>query len=148
MADIKFDSLSDDNKVIFLLTLSEKALDVFSRKEDSDVASDALDKCWNWLRDKDPVGDALYDLLDNEDSRITIIQEMSDNEADVDAWNCIIDAVAFTSRKALEKEGVRYYPEPIALVDDTIADHFIECFEKIVDQAELHINKSFAKLNE
>nr|WP_248138372.1 Imm6 family immunity protein [Bacillus infantis] len=68
--------------------------------------------------------------LDNEENGLTIIQEMSDNETDVAAWNCIIDAVAYTSRKAFEREGVKYYPEPIALVDDTLVDHFITmCIE-------------------
>ncbi|MEH7229141.1 Imm6 family immunity protein [Bacillus safensis] len=45
----------------------------------------------------------LYELLDNEENGITIIQEMSDIETDILAWNCIIDAVAYTSRKAFER---------------------------------------------
>lgn len=50
------------------------------------------------LNSEENIGDVLYELLDNEENGITIIQEMSDNETDVEAWNCIIDAVAYTSR--------------------------------------------------
>ncbi|WP_244811751.1 Imm6 family immunity protein [Caldibacillus sp. NES_3] len=50
------------------------------------------------LNSEENIGDILYELLDNEENGITIIQEMSDNETDVEAWNCIIDAVAYTSR--------------------------------------------------
>ncbi|NJJ42435.1 Imm6 family immunity protein [Paenibacillus apii] len=132
MTYTNFDSFTDDGKVIFFLGLSEKVLSVFSRKEDQKVAQDVIGKCWDWLREKDNIGDILYDLLDDEENGITIIQEMSDNEVDKIAWNCIIDAVAYTSRKAYEREGVKYYPEPIALVDDTLVDHFIDCFEKCV----------------
>lgn len=46
------------------------------------------------LNSEENIGDILYELLDG----ITIIQEMSDNETDVEAWNSIIDAVAYTSR--------------------------------------------------
>ncbi|GGF84081.1 Imm6 family immunity protein [Paenibacillus aceti] len=79
--------------------------------------------------------------MDNEENSITIIQDMSDNETDVAAWNCIIDAVAYTSRKAFEKEGVKYYPEPIALVDDTLVDHFMDCFERCVEESDSYIQR-------
>lgn len=79
--------------------------------------------------------------MDNEENGITIIQEMSVNEVDVIAWNCIIDAVAYTSRKAFEKEGVKYYPEPIALVDDTLVNHCIECFEKCIENSDGYIQR-------
>ncbi|CAG9612019.1 hypothetical protein BACCIP111899_01191 [Bacillus rhizoplanae] len=139
MANTNFDFYTDDSKVIFFLGLSEVVLSVFSRKEDQKVALDVIGKCWVWLRDKDNIGDILYDLLDNEENGITIIQEMSDNEVDMIAWNCIIDAVAYTSRKAFEREGVNYYPEPIALVDDTLVDHFIDCFEKCIEDSDSYI---------
>lgn len=79
--------------------------------------------------------------MDNEENGITIFQEMSVNEVDVIAWYCIIDAVAYTSRKAFEKEGVKYYPEPIALVDDTLVDHFIDCFEKCIENSSSYIQR-------
>jgi hypothetical protein len=141
MTIINFGSLTDEGKVIFFLGLSEKVLSVFSKEEDQNTAQEVIYKCWEWLRDKENIGDILYELLDNEENGITIIQEMSDNKIDVIAWNCIIDAVAYTSRKAFEREGVKYYPEPISLVDDTLVEHFIDCFEKCVINPEIYIQR-------
>ncbi|MBU8684316.1 Imm6 family immunity protein [Bacillus haynesii] len=141
MTDTNFDRLIEDCKVIFFLGLAEKVSSVFSQKEDQIFAQEALDKCWEWIKDKNHIGDILYDLLDNEENGITIIQEMSDNEIDVAAWNSMIDAVAYTSRKAFEREGVKYYPEPIALVDDTLVEHFIDCFEKCIEDSDSYIQR-------
>lgn len=92
-------------------------------------------------------GENLYKLLDNEENGITIMQEMSDNETGIITWNCVIDAVAYTSKKAFESEGVKYYPEPIALADDTLVDHFISCFKKCADQSDQYILRIYALLD-
>ncbi|GIP65686.1 hypothetical protein J32TS6_42410 [Virgibacillus pantothenticus] len=141
MANTNFSSLTEDGKVIFFLGLSEKVLAVFSQKEDQILAQEVIYKCWEWLKGKENIGDILYELLVNEENGITIIQEMSDNETDVLAWNCVIDAVAYTSRKAFEREGVKYYPEPIALVDDTLVDHFMDCFSKCIEDSDSYIQR-------
>ncbi|API92407.1 MULTISPECIES: Imm6 family immunity protein [unclassified Virgibacillus] len=141
MANTNFSSLTEDGKVIFFLGLSEKVLAVFSQKEDQILAQEVIYKCWEWLKSKENIGDILYELLVNEENGITIIQEMSDNETDVLAWNCVIDAVAYTSRKAFEREGVKYYPEPIALVDDTLVDHFMDCFSKCIEDSDSYIQR-------
>ena len=44
----------------------------------------------------------------------------------ISAWDCIIDAVAYVSRAAYEKEGVKYLPEPIEIVDDNIFTHMVQ----------------------
>ncbi|MCR9039739.1 Imm6 family immunity protein [Bacillus sp. L381] len=141
MDNTNFSNLTEDGKVIFFLGFSEKVLTVFSQKEDQVLAKKVIYKCWDWLKDKENIGDILYESLDNEENGITLIQEMSVNETDVTAWNCIIDAVAYTSRKAFEREDVKYYPEPIALVDDTLLDHFMDCFTKCIDNADSYIRK-------
>ena len=141
MANTNFSNLTEDGKVIFFLGISEKVLTVFSHKDDQILAQEVIYKCWEWLKDKENIGDILYELLDNEESGITIIQEISDNETDVIAWNCIIDAVAYTSRKAFERECVKYYPEPIALVDDTLVEHFMDCFEKCIEDSDRYIQR-------
>ncbi|MFP7691690.1 Imm6 family immunity protein [Bacillus subtilis] len=148
MENANFGILTEDGKVIFFLGLSEKVLTVFSQKEDQVLAQEVIYKCWDWLKDKENIGDILYELLDNEENGITLLQEMSVNETDITAWNCIIDAVAYTSRKAYEREGVKYYPEPIALVDDTLVDHFIDCFTECVDNADSYIRKMNILLDE
>ncbi|MEH7134119.1 Imm6 family immunity protein, partial [Priestia megaterium] len=63
-------------------------------------------------------------------------------------WDCIIDAVAYTSRKAFEREGVEYYPEPIALVDDTLVEHFIDGFERCIENADSYIERLTSLLND
>lgn len=141
MTNTNFSSLTEDGKVIFFLGLSEKVLSVFSQKEEQILAREVIYKCWEWLKGKENIGDILYELLDNEENGITIVQEMSDNEIDVTAWNCIIDAVAYTSRKAFEREGVKYYPEPIALVDDLLVNHFIDCFAKVIENPDSYIQR-------
>lgn len=141
MTNTNFNSLTEDGKVIFFLGLSEKVLSVFSQKEEQILAQKVLSECWEWLNSKENIGENLYELLDNEENGITIIQEMSDNETDVIAWNCVIDAVAYTSRKAFEREGVKYYPEPIALVDDTLVDHFLDCFIKSIENSDVYIER-------
>lgn len=146
MKKVNYINFTDEGKLIFLLGLSEKVLSVFSRKEDRILAKKVICKCWEWLKSKENIGDVLYELLDNEENGITLIQEMSDNKIEIEAWNCIIDAVAYTSRKAFEKEGVKYYPEPIALVDDTLLDHFMECFEFCVENPDFYVREIISLL--
>ncbi|SFB99451.1 Immunity protein Imm6 [Bacillus sp. OV322] len=148
MANTNFSSLTQDGKVIFFLGLSEWILPVFSKEEDQIIAREVISKCWEWLKGKENIGDILYELLDDEENGITIIQEMSDNETDITGWNCIIDAVAYTSRKAFDREGVIYYPEPIALVDDTVVDHFMDCFEKCIENSDIYIQRINTLLND
>ena len=52
---------------------------------------------WAVAKSKENIGDILYELLDNAKNGKgnNIIQEMSDNESDVNAWNWHIDAVAY-----------------------------------------------------
>lgn len=61
-------------------------------------------------------------------------------------WNCIIDAVAFTSKKAYESENAEYYPEPIELVSDNLIYHFIECYNQCFPN-DMYINKLTEYLN-
>ncbi|WP_297424001.1 Imm6 family immunity protein [Clostridium sp.] len=145
--NIDFEKLIDDCKVTFFLGLSQKVVLLFSREEDKVAAQNAVDFCWKWLQSKECDGEYLYNLLDDEEYGITLIQEMSENEKEKDAWNCIIDAVAFTSRKAYETEGARYFPEPIELVDDTLVEHFINCFNNCVSNSDDYIQKVYSFLS-
>jgi hypothetical protein len=124
----EFESLSDENKLIYYLGLSQKIISTFSQIADRRIAQEAINRCWDWLLNPSNIGEELYFLLDDEDTGITVIEEMTANEYDKSAWNCIIDAIAFTSRKAYEREGANYFPEPIALVDDDLVTHFNICY--------------------
>lgn len=61
--------------------------------------------------------------MDNEENGFTLFQEMEEDEKKISAWDCIIDAIAYASRVAYEKEGVKYLPEPIEIVNDNIFTH-------------------------
>ncbi|GLI82625.1 hypothetical protein ANABIO32_03120 [Rossellomorea marisflavi] len=141
MCITKNSDVKEDEKLIFFLGLSEIVLPEFSQKEDQILAQEVLFKCWEWLKEKENIGDILYELLDDEENGITIIQEMSANQKDDLAWNCVIDTVAYTSKKAYEREGVNYYPEPIALVDDTLVEHFMDCFAKCIKDSDRYIQR-------
>ncbi|WP_242218397.1 Imm6 family immunity protein [Bacillus cereus group sp. BfR-BA-01380] len=140
--DLKqFNALNENKKVIFLLGLSEKVIPIFSQNEDKVISRNSINICWEWLVNKHSIGEELYDILDDEEKGITIIQEMSGNDRDMEAWNCIIDAVAYTCRKAFENENVKYFPEPIELVDDNLVIHFLNCFKKCVLEAANEIER-------
>ncbi len=146
MQEHTFSHLTDEGKVLFFILLSKEILSDFSQVEDRQLAQNALSKSLEWVKNKEEIGYELYDLLDDEENGITIIQEMSENEKDIAAWNCIIDTVAYTSRKAMEKEGVEYFPEPIALVDDTLVEHFISSIAQVRSDSTLLIKKTYELL--
>lgn len=146
MQEHTFSHLTDEGKVLFFILLSKEILSDFSQVEDRQLAQNALSKSLEWVKNKEEIGYELYDLLDDEENGITIIQEMSENEKDIAAWNCIIDTVAYTSRKAMEKEGVEYFPEPIALVDDTLVEHFISSIAQVRGDSTLLIKKTYEQL--
>lgn len=146
MQEHTFSHLTDEGKVLFFILLSKEILSDFSQVEDRQLAQNALSKSLEWVKNKEEIGYELYDLLDDEENGITIIQEMSENEKDIAAWNCIIDTVAYTSRKAMEKEGVEYFPEPIALVDDTLVEHFISSIAQVRGDSTLLIKKTYELL--
>ncbi|UPO90998.1 Imm6 family immunity protein [Niallia sp. Man26] len=146
MEEHTFSHLTDEGKVLFFILLSKEILSDFTQVEDRQLAQNALSKSLEWVKNKEEIGYELYDLLDDEENGITIIQEMSENEKDIAAWNCIIDTVAYTSRKAMEMEGVEYFPEPIALVDDTLVEHFISSIEQVKGDSTLLIKNTYEQL--
>lgn len=123
-----FKNFSNDKKTAFLLELSMKTVSLLNNAGQKIIAEKAIEYCRKWLYRKHPDGDFLYGLLVNEQDGITIFAENTEDVSEQAVWNCIIDAVAFTSRKAYESENVKYYPEPIELVSDELIYHFMECY--------------------
>lgn len=124
-----FKNLSDDKKIVFFLEMSMKTVSLLNSPEHKSTAEKTIEYCWKWLYNKNPDGDFLYELLVNENNGITILAENTENVLEQSVWNCIIDAVAFTSRKAYEYENTEYYPEPVELVSDELIFHFMECYK-------------------
>ena len=118
--------LTQDSKCIFAIKLAERASSYLQKIDASNLINEAIQVAWDWIHKRGDVGEILYDFLDNEENGFTLIQEMEQNEKNINAWNCIIDALAYISKVAYENEGVRYLPEPIESVDDNIFSHMIQ----------------------
>ncbi|MCM1507370.1 MAG: Imm6 family immunity protein [Ruminococcus flavefaciens] len=123
-----FIDFTDDKKTAFFLTLTMKTVSLINNNVQRNIAEKAIEYCWKWLDGKSHNGDFLYELLVDEENGITIFAENTENISELSAWNCIIDAIAFTSRKAYEYKNTKYYPEPIELVSDQLIHHFMECY--------------------
>ena len=70
---------------------------------------------------------------------------MEKDEKKISAWDCIIDAVAYVSRVAYEKEGVKYLPEPIEIVNDNIFTHMMNSLILCDDMKYEDIEKVYQK---
>lgn len=117
--------LEQKNKSIFAIKLAEKAYSYLQESNAKDLVNEAIKVSWKWVHTEENLGEVLYDFLDNEENGFTLFQEMEEDEKNISAWDCIIDAVAYVSRAAYEKEGVNYLPEPIESVDDNIFTHMM-----------------------
>lgn len=117
--------LEQKNKCIFAIKLAEKASSYLQECNGIGLINEAIETSWKWVHTEENLGEVLYDFLDNEENGFTLFQEMEEDEKNISAWDCIIDAVGYVSRAAYEKEGVKYLPEPIEIVDDNIFNHMI-----------------------
>lgn len=117
--------LNQKNKCIFAIKLAEKASLYLQESAVKHLINEAIEVGWKWVHTEENVGEVLYNFLDNEENGFTLCQEMEENEKNRNAWDCIIDAIAYVSRAAYEKEGAKYLPEPIEIVDDSIFAHMI-----------------------
>lgn len=142
-----FSELCRENKVLFFLSIANKALQYIKRDEQAKIVKAALECCWDQMINNNYNGEIIYDFLDNEENGITILAEMSEDEKESAAWNCIIDALAFTSRYAYDARNAKYYPEPISLVDDKLVEHLINCYIKCTSER-IYINDLLILLSE
>ena len=117
--------LEQKNKCIFAIKLAEKASSYLQESNIKNLINEAIDICWKSVHTEENLGEVLYNFLDNEENGFTLFQEMEENKKNISAWDCIIDAVAYISRVAYEKEGIKYLPEPIEIVDDNIFKHMM-----------------------
>jgi hypothetical protein len=132
--------LSQTEKCNLAIELGERAAKYIDDDAIKRLIADAFNiaKEWNRLED---AGEVLYDFLDNEEHGFTIYQENEEDEIKINAWNCIIDAIAFVSKMAYLESGVKYLPEPIEIVDDDIFDHMINALSLCGDEEREFINK-------
>jgi hypothetical protein len=125
-------NLSSDGQVAFLLALSNKIVDIISTSVGYEQAKEALEVCWSWVEKKNVTGDNIYEYLDNEDETGLVIQmQFEEDGRRVNVWNCIVDAIAFTSWKAYQHDGEKHLPAPIEEVDEDLIDHFLTAFHAV-----------------
>ncbi|CBK73058.1 hypothetical protein CIY_00630 [Butyrivibrio fibrisolvens 16/4] len=139
--------LNKNNIYKFAIAIAEKASSYIDDSETVEIINESLEVCKKWTQEGGNVGESLYDYLDNEENGFTIFQEMEESERVINAWDCIIDAIAYISKAAYEKEGVEYLPEPIELVDDSILSHMIQALILCDDKEQEYIEKLYSELS-
>ena len=118
----------EERKCRFCLTVAEKAKEYIEDEDAKTLIEKALGKCREWLDGGRDVAEELYDCLDDEVNSLTVLQERETDKAVSEAWNAVIDAVAFICRNAYEESGAEFFPEPIESVDDGAVDNMVESF--------------------
>lgn len=114
-------SLPETTKIVAFLLIAEQAIKAISEETCLLLSKKAIEACWIWLEKKDLYGDNLFYYLSNEESNDLVEQQATTkNRKDMDLLNCIINAVLFTSKKAYEFEGEKYYPQSIESIDNTL----------------------------
>lgn len=126
-----FFRLDDEKKTVFFLSAAQRVIDQISDNTILSVCKFAMKNCWEQITDHNYNGEVLYDFLDNEENGITLLGEMIEDTNQLAALNCVIDAIAYTSHYSYEKENIKFYPEPVMLVDDDLIDHLIECYQTV-----------------
>lgn len=118
-------------KLEFCLAAAGKAKEHIPNKEERDLAERALARSREWMDGGDDVSEELYSYLDNEENGLTLFQERETDAAVIDAWNVIIDAVAYVCKSAYLEVGAEYLPEPVESVDEDTIGHMISSLMSI-----------------
>lgn len=131
--NVDITKLNQKNKCIYALDLAERASSYLQESNAVSLINDAIEVAWKVIHTEEYVGEILYNFLDNEENGFALFQEREKDQKNISAWDCIIDAIAYVSKVAYEKEGVRYLPEPIEIVDDSIFTHMMHAFSIICE---------------
>ena len=137
--------LEQKTKCTFAIKLAERASLYLQESSVKDLINEAIEVSWKWVHTEENLGEVLYNFLDNEENGFTLFQETEEDEKKISAWNCIIDTVAYISRTAYKKEGVKYLPEPIEIVDDNIFTHMMHSLILCDSMEREYIEKVYQK---
>ena len=137
--------LEQKTKCTFAIKLAERASLYLQESSVKDLINEAIEVSWKWVHTEENLGEVLYNFLDNEENGFTLFQEIEEDEKKISAWNCIIDTVAYISRAAYKKEGVKYLPEPIEIVDDNIFTHMVHSLILCDSMEREYIEKVYQK---
>lgn len=115
--------LTDDAQAAIYIIIAENAICYFENKEFIAKAKNAIDCCWRWIEKKDINGDELYDLIDSgNDFDIVDLQTKSKSNNVINVWDCIIDSVIYTCRKAYER-NCENLPQAIEVANEDLFEH-------------------------
>lgn len=130
----KFNDLSSDKQVTFLLGLTENISYLLIGTPHHCEFTQALDICWKWLEDKSSIkGDEIYRHLENGDEENVIFLLMEEETDFVKslAWDCLCDAVCYTSWKAYQFDKEKYVPSPIENICEELSEQFLSFYYDI-----------------
>lgn len=133
-----FEKLSDDGKAACLIALCESIAPKLSDSDGAGFASEALEKCCQWLKSKNVEADYLYSLLDSEDGNCVFqfLNDEKDGEKE-NVWNCLSVALSYIIFLAYRFENQAYLPEPIECVDSDTIEYFFCQFQKICPNSDV-----------
>lgn len=120
----------EKEKIEFCLAAAEKAKELITDKKERALAEQAITKCRDWTISRCDVSEELYSCLDNEENGLTLFQECEVDAAVIDAWNIIIDAVAYICKCAYLEADAEYFPEPIESVGEDTIGHITEILKR------------------
>ena len=120
----------EKEKIEFCLAAAEKAKELILDEKERTLAEQAIAKCRDWTISRCDVSEELYSCLDNEENGLTLFQECEVDAAVIDAWNIIIDAVAYICKCAYLEAGAEYFPEPIESVGEDTIGHITEILKR------------------
>ena len=85
----RFNNLSEDAKVVYLLSLSDLIIDKISKSEGFEVAVESLEKAWEWLKFKNIDASNLYLYLENMDETDIMTYMQLDNDEDNEKYGYV-----------------------------------------------------------
>lgn len=134
----RFDNLSTDAKVAYLLSLSDLIIDEISHSEGFEVAREALEKSLEWLKFKNIEAYNLYLYLENMDEiDVLTYMEFEEDSSKEKVWICVGNALAYTIWAAYQYEKEKYLPQTIESVDYETIESFIVNFKEVYDDSGL-----------
>ena len=130
---IKFNSLTKEEKQLYLLSSSEKLVDKIAYCPGYELAIEALEKCREWVKNKSVSADELYYYLENiEENDINTYMQLDKKVENEPVWICVANALAYISYDAYQYEKQLYMPETIECVDDETVKSFMRNYKKVV----------------
>ena len=140
--------MSEQSKIEIMLFIAKRAMEYLEEDCFYDLLKKSIEACEEWYELKKYTGDYFYEILDNEENGLAMLQDEMEDDGIIELWNCIINTIAFISRKAYECEGIKYYPEPILLVSDELITESIGCLVGFCKEEQKHLVEKYILLLE